>query len=44
MKIERNPANNHYKVRIRFEEPSDQMVEFIRKQYAGKFKAITGSD
>src|SRR5579883_470665 len=43
-KTERNPANNHYRVRIAFEQPSDAMVEFIRKQYAGKFKAITGND
>ncbi len=40
MRIERNPNNNHYKVRIRFDPPSEAMVEFIRKIYAGKFKAI----
>jgi hypothetical protein len=39
-KLEYNPANGSYKVRIAFDAPSDQMVEFIRKQYVGKFKAL----
>jgi c-di-GMP-binding flagellar brake protein YcgR len=39
-KLEYNPANGSYKVRISFNAPSDQMVEFIRKQYAGKFKPL----
>ena len=39
-KLEHNPANGSYRVRIAFEAPSDRMVEFIRKQYAGKFKPI----
>jgi hypothetical protein len=39
-KLEYNPTNGSYKVRIAFDAPSDQMVEFIRKQYVGKFKAI----
>ena len=43
-KVERNPTNNNYRVRMMFEAPSDQMVEFIRKQYVGKFKPITGNN
>jgi hypothetical protein len=39
-KLEYNPANGRYRVRIAFDAPSDQMVEFIRKQYVGKFKPI----
>lgn len=39
-KLEHNPSTGSYRVRISFDAPSDQMVEFIRKQYAGKFKPI----
>ncbi len=42
-KVERNPTNNNYRVRILFEAPSDQMVDFIRRVWAGKFKPITSS-
>lgn len=43
-RVQRNPQNNHYRVRIEFENGSDQMVEFIRKLYVGKFKPITGNE
>ena len=39
-KLEHNPSNGSYKVRLSFDAPSDQMVEFIRRQYVGKFKPI----
>lgn len=39
-KLEHNPSNGSYRVRIAFNTASDDMVEFIRKQYAGKFKPI----
>ena len=43
-KVERNPATNGYKVRIEFNEPSDQMLDFIRRQWGAKAKPITASD
>jgi hypothetical protein len=39
-KVERNSANGNYRVRILFNAPSEQMVDFIRRQWVGKFKAI----
>ena len=42
-KVERNPTNTNLRVRIMFEAPSDQMVDFIRRVYVGKFKPITGT-
>lgn len=39
-KIDRNPANNNYRVRIDFNEPSDQMLEFIRHHWGAKAKPI----
>jgi PilZ domain len=40
-KIERNPTNNNYRVRVDFNAPSDQMVEFIRHHWGAKAKPIT---
>jgi hypothetical protein len=39
-KVERNPVTGGYKVRVDFNTPSDQMLDFIRRQYAGKAKPI----
>lgn len=42
-KVDRNPMGG-YKVRILFAVPSDQMLDFIRRHYGAKAKAITNND
>ncbi len=39
-KVDRNPMTNSYRVRIDFHQPSDEMLDFIRRHYGGKSKPI----
>ena len=43
-KVDRNPATGGYKVRIMFNAASDQMLDFIRRQYGAKAKPIQIND
>jgi hypothetical protein len=40
-KVDRNPATGGSKVRVDFNTPSDEMLDFIRRHYGAKAKPVT---